>query len=139
MALAQFPIIEKRHGYQPFRLSKGVSIIFVGAHLIPKRAPFEKDLGKAMQEIVEAGLVTFYKRRYISPKYLTGSEEISKQASPTAFTLLHIMGALVILLGGLTVATLAFLVEVSSSGKGKGTLRAGKRRFCLRFIERAVE
>lgn len=53
MALAQFPLVEARHGYQPFHMSRGVSIFTHSGFPVPKGAPwkeeFDANLGRTME------------------------------------------------------------------------------------------
>ena len=109
MALAQFPLVEQRHGYQPLRLSRDVSIFTHGAFPVPKKAPWVNEFNSNLLRLVEGGIVSHITRSYILPRYLVPEKLVAPP--PKAFQFEHILLAVIILAAGTFVSGVVFVFE----------------------------
>ena len=107
--MAQFPFTEARHGYNPLRLSKGVSISSHGAFPVTKKALWVDEFNMSLMRLVEGGIISHITDGYILPKCLRPEKLVSPP--PSAFQVEHVLLALGLLVVGLFVSSIMFLFE----------------------------
>ncbi|XP_059099218.1 glutamate receptor ionotropic, delta-2-like [Tigriopus californicus] len=109
MALVSFPEFEKRHGYQPFHMSKEAITPFYTTFVSPKNKPWHEDTTHLVQRLFEAGITKTLIMNYVKPRSLLRDVQ---ESNPEPFNLEHFLAAFISLGAGLMLSSLAFIMEI---------------------------
>ena len=110
MAMAQFSMLEARHGYQPMRLSQEPVLFTYGAYPVPKGAPWLEEFNVNLLRISDGGLVRRLIAKYVPPKYLIPQKQ--EGPPPRPFQIEHIMLITLVWMAGLAISGLALILEM---------------------------
>lgn len=109
-AKAGFARIEKRYGFQPFRLGKNVFLHFQGAFVFPKNQDWAGEVNHILSRLLESGIIERTFRKYFPLRYIVKEQPPDEAVEP--FDLFNIIGGILVLAFGWTIAGVAFLVEL---------------------------
>ena len=57
MARTGFPVLEARHGYQPFRIGDSILFARYGSVVAPKLSPWKPEMDKYLLRLTEGGII----------------------------------------------------------------------------------
>ena len=127
MARYSFPSIERRHGFQPFRVGRNILFARYGGIVGPKLSPWKHELDRHLLRLIEGGVNEQILRSYVKLRFLKENDvDLEDQDKGNLrISMEHLVIGILAWLVGIGASVIAFSGEIALTKFDQSIARRG--------------